>query len=291
MNVQTIPRSDKLIKRAFIPKLDALLFFDYKQIEYRLLAYYIATAVGDEGMAQVFRDGEDLHAESARSVLSIGDREPTDEERQVGKTFNFATIYGQGAWKCAETLGVDIDVAKAMLEQFHLRWPAIKVLHNPPFKSGGYKGQPGLIQKRLDPNARSPLYQGYIKTLFGRKLHPQEAHAALNYLIQGSAGDLTRWAMVNVYKWLRAEGLESHLVNTVHDELTFDCPADELVALVNNIPGLMDYKPISEVVPVEVDIGISTTNWAEKEEADADQVEWIADNLGSDHGRRETAAA
>jgi DNA polymerase I - 3''-5'' exonuclease and polymerase domains len=261
VNVQNIPRSDKVVKAGFVPKRDAFLFFDYKQIEYRLLAYYVANAARDESMAEVFRRGDDLHEASARALLGIGDGVAlSDDERQVGKVFNFLTIYGGGAKKAATSLGVSEEDARRLQTVFHETWPGIRLLHNPPFRNGSYaKGTgPGAIQRQLER-------RGYITTLFGRHLHPESQHKALNALIQGCAADLIRHSMVRVTDDLIQGKFESRIVNVIHDELMFDAWNSEVPELVERVPVLMDYEGVSEVVPIEVDCEISTTNWADKE--------------------------
>jgi DNA polymerase-1 len=265
VNFQNIPKGDKVIKRAFVPKQDALLFFDYKQLEYRLLAFYIAHTIGDEGMAEVFRRGDDLHEETAKAIL--GKSVITDDERDIGKTWNFLTIYGGGAGKAAANLGIPLKVAQAQQAQFFATWPSIKLLNNPPFRNGGFRqGEgPGAIQRRWDE-------RGYLTTLFGRHLEPRnektgvlELHKALNYIIQGTGGDLARVAMVKIHAHLKAMKMQSHLVNYVHDEFAIDAVMDELPYLQEQLPILMDYAPVSELVPIEADMEWTTTNWAEKE--------------------------
>lgn len=265
MNFQNIPRNDKVVKQAFRPKLDALLFFDYKQIEYRLLAFYVAMTLGDESMAEVFKRGDDLHTESARAILKLA-RDPTEEERDVGKTYNFLTIYGGGAKKASDSLNISLKDAKLQQAAFHKRWPSIKRLHNPPFRNGGYRdGEgPGAIQEAF-------FDKGYLTTLWGRHLKPVDEagkrapHKDLNWVIQGSAGDLLRLSLVKVHDELTDCQLKSHLVSNVHDEIFIDATFDEIPLLENRIPILMDHGFISEVVPIEVDMEWTTSSWAEKQ--------------------------
>lgn len=243
MNLQNIPRSDKTIKRAFCPKLDALLFFDYKQIELRLLAYYMA-AVGDTSMARVFmQEDPDLHAESAAAALGL-DRELTDEERQIGKTLNFSIVYGGGRPTVMKQLGITWMEAGRLLENFHRRWPGIQLLNS-------------TINDVLDQ-------RGYIKTLWGRHLHPESRHKALNALVQGCAADLMKAGMIRVHHYLKDN--ESHLVLTIHDELILDAYEPEIPMLVSDVPELMKNEEVHKVVPILTDCEISRTTWADKEE-------------------------
>lgn len=244
MNLQTIPRKDKVIKRAFVPKLDALLYFDYDQIELRLLAFYMAS-LGDTSMADAIKAGKDLHSESTIGALGL-DRQPTDDERQVGKTLNFSLVYGGGTPTIMRQLEVDFPAARRMLDRFHRRWPGIQVVQ-------------AAIDSRIAEN-------GFITTLFGRELHPESQHKRLNALVQGCAADLMRNALVTVDDKLREWRFESHLVNVVHDEIQLDCLNSEVEWLVENVPALMDYEEVSSVVPIGVACEISRTTWADKEE-------------------------
>ena len=240
MNFQNIPRSDKVVKRGFVPKLDALLFCDYAQIELRLLAYYMA-ALGDSSMADAIIAGKDLHSESAIGALGLSG-DPTDEQRQVGKTLNFSLVYGGGTPTIMRQLEIPFPEAKKLLRNFHARWPGIQI----------------VINTINDEIAR----KGYIKTLFGRNLHPDSEHKRLNALVQGCAADLMRWALVNVDEHLKEA--DSHLVSVIHDELIIDATEKELDWLVQEVPNWMRYSPVEEFVPIGVDPEVSFTNWAEK---------------------------
>lgn len=241
LNLQTIPRKDKVVKKAFIPKLDALMFFDYDQVELRLLAYYMAV-LGERSMADAIVAGKDLHSESAIGALQLL-VEPTEEQRQVGKTLNFSLVYGGGTPTIMRQLGVDFPAARNLLRNFHKRWPGIQVVQ-------------AVIDSEIDR-------KGYIKTLFGRHLHPESQHKRLNALVQGCAADLMRNALVTIDENLK--GATSHLINVVHDEVQLDVIEHEAPILAEKIPQWMDYQPVSEVVPIAVSCEISRTTWAEKE--------------------------
>lgn len=265
MNVQNIPRDDKVIKAAFRPKLDCFLFFDYPNIEAKLLAYYL-DAIGHPEMAQAFRDGLDLHILTASGVYGIpydellaqflaGDK-AADLMRQVGKRLNFSIIYGGGVPTLIEQ-GVAKDGKEALdlLRRYHTTWPGI-----------------GWVSKRSDPNPGTLNWsiqkrlreRGYITTLWGRHLHPQEEHAALNHLCQGCAADLMKAALVSVHRACTLNGFRSHLVNVVHDELFLDVAQEELPQLLDIVPRLMDDERISAVVPIRPEPDISYTTWADK---------------------------
>jgi DNA polymerase-1 len=243
VNVQNIPRSQKDVKRAFVPKLDAFLFFDYTAIEVRLLAYYLARAIGDMSLSSEINNGADPHRITAQGLFQREDI--SDEDRQVGKTLNFSIIYGGGTPTIMRQLGVSYTEARDLLRAYHTTRPGIKLLNN-------------TISETL-------AARGYIQSLYGRRLHVTEEHKALNALIQGSAADLMRNSVVNVDKYLNAN-YATHIVNIVHDEIILDTDKNEIDELVTIIPNLMGNKLVEQFVNINVDCEISFTNWANKEE-------------------------
>ena len=242
MNVQNIPRSQKDVKRAFEPKFDAFLFFDYKAIEVRLLAYYMAKGINDYSLATEINSGSDPHAITAQGLYNKPD--VSEEERQVGKTLNFSIIYGGGAKTIMSQLGVPFKEARRLLSAYHSTRPGIKVLNA------------GIAQTLSQ--------RGYITNLYGRRLHVDSEHKALNALIQGSAADLMRDAVVRVDKFLDSK-YATHIVNIVHDEIILDALKHEIPHIISTVPMLMGNKTLSEYVSIETDCEVSYTNWAEKE--------------------------
>lgn len=247
MNIQNIPRTQKDVKRAFVPKLDAFLFFDYKAIEVRLLAYYLSRTIRDNTLSTEIIDGMDPHKVTAQGLY--GRENVTDEERQVGKTLNFSIIYGGGTPTIMRQLDVPYKEARRLLKAYHQTRPGINQLKD-------------IISQKL-------VSQGYITNLYGRRLRVQEDHKALNALIQGSAADLMRDAVIRVHNELY-QHYSSHIVNIVHDEIILDATNSEVPTLVQIIPNLMGNKTVEEYVPIEVDCEISHTNWADKEEYNGD---------------------
>jgi len=242
MNVQNIPRSQKDVKRAFEPKYDAFLFFDYKAIEVRLLAYYMAKGINDYSLATEINSGADPHAITAQGLYNKPD--VSEEERQVGKTLNFSIIYGGGAKTIMSQLGVSFKEARRLLSAYHSTRPGIKILNT---------------------NIAQTLSQrGYITNLYGRRLHVDSEHKALNALIQGSAADLMRDAVVRVDKFLDSK-YATHIVNIVHDEIILDALEHEIPHIISTVPMLMGNKTLSEYVSIDTDCEVSYTNWAEKE--------------------------
>lgn len=243
MNIQNIPRKDKVVKASFKPKQDAFLFFDYSQIELVLLAYYMA-AIGDTSMVEAICSGKDLHVESAKGALNKSS--VTEEERQVvGKTLNYSMVYGGGRPTLMRQLGITFPEADSLLSNYHARWPGIK-----------------MVQAAIESRIKE---RGYITTLWGRHLHPESQHKALNALVQGCAADLMKVGLLKVHKHLQEQETQAHLVLTIHDELVLDSTEAEIPSLAVAVPSLMDYAPVSEVVPIQVECEISRTTWAEKE--------------------------
>ena len=245
MNVQNIPRTQKDVKRAFVPKLDAFLFFDYKAIEVRLLAYYLIRGIGDESLRDEIVAGLDPHVETAKGIF--GKSSVTDEERQIGKTLNFSIIYGGGTPTIMRQLRVTYQEAKELLRGYHKTRPGIATLRDTV---------DSVLQER-----------GYLINSHGRRLRVTDSHKGLNALIQGSAADLMRSAILEVSDAL--SGYSSHIVNVIHDEIMIDASIDEVPFLISEIPDKMTDDTISAIMPIEVDCEWSTTNWAEKKEYDS----------------------
>jgi DNA polymerase-1 len=141
-------------------------------------------------------------------------------------------------------LSVDFKEAKRLLAAYHTTRPGIKILN--------------------EQIAQTIQQKGYITNLYGRRLHVESEHKALNALIQGSAADLMRESVVRVSNLLDAK-YATHIVNIVHDEIILDAVTSEISSLVNTIPNLMGNKTVERFVSIETDCEISTTNWAEKE--------------------------
>lgn len=256
MNVQTLPRKDKVVKKAFVPKLDAFLFADYPNIELKLLAFYLES-IGFPSMAEAFRAGADLHRESAAGIYGLPADQLDDEQRQVGKTLNFSIVYGGGVPTLIEQgVAADGKAAMQLLRGYHNRWPGI---------GWESKRRPADHGTLIDGIKSRINERGYITTLYGRHLHPRSMHSALNALCQGCAADLMKWAMVRTDDSLKHYGMRSHIVNMVHDELILDCAADELPALVQSLPQWMTDDRIEAVVPIVPEPEVSTTTWADKE--------------------------
>jgi DNA polymerase I len=240
-----------------VPKLDALFFADYPNIELKLLAWYL-DQIGFPEMADYFRNDPDpdLHVRTAAGMYGVEIAEVTDAQRQVGKRLNFSIVYGGGVpTLLRQGAAKDAPEALEMLRAFHSAWPGIG------WESKQREADPGtlfwVIKERLNE-------RGYITTLWGRHLHPRSLHSSLNALIQGCAADLMKWALNEVHQWLSDNELQSHLVNMVHDELIMDALKSELSLLATNVPDLMTYELLQAVVPIRPEPDVSYTTWADK---------------------------
>lgn len=218
-NLQNIPtRNDmgKKIRKAFKPSENhVFLDADYSQIELRVLAHISE----DEHMIQAFKNDEDIHAQAASKVLNIPIEEVTHEQRSNAKAVNFGIVYGISDFGLAEQLKVSKKQANSYIEQYLEKYSGIK--------------------KFMDDIVEVAKEKGYVETLFHRKRQLPElkssnymvrqfgARAAMNTPIQGTAADIMKIAMINVFNKLQEEGLKSKLVLQVHDELIIDTDIEE----------------------------------------------------------------
>ena len=250
-NLQNIPiRSPegRRIREAFIAPVGShLVAADYSQIELRIMAHLS----GDEGLLQAFANNEDIHRATAAEIFMTQAADVTTEQRRYAKVINFGLIYGMSAFGLARQLGVERGAAQAYIERYFARYPGVK--------------------NYMDSTRLQAKEQGYVETVFGRRLWLPEINssngmkrqgaerAAINAPMQGTAADLIKLAMIAVQHWLETEKLHSRLIMQVHDELVLEVPEDELHLVKSALPGLMcnvaDLK-----VPLLVELG-SGKNW------------------------------
>lgn len=174
----------------------------------------------------------------------FGKEELTEEERQEGKMLFLSLMYGGGLKTVMAQQRVDKSRAWQMIDQFHEAWPGVK-----------------LLNAMLDETHKR---RGYIRVLGGRPLRPESPHKCVNCLIQGSAAYLMRRALIVVHGALQP--YRTHIVNTIHDELMLDAVEEEIPAVAELVPPLMRVEEVHGVVPIDVDVEISRSSWAEKEE-------------------------
>jgi DNA polymerase-1 len=184
---------------------------------------------------------------TAVAKLITGKAQVTEDERQIWKRTYLSLLYGGGAKTIQLQFGNSQAEARKIINTFHRNWPAVRALQD-------------MV---IETHAK----RGYIKTPWGRHLHMEQygEHKLLNKLIQGSAADLMKAALIRVDAHLRENPqLESHMVSVVHDEIQMDGPEREVPYLHNAIPNLMSEEWLGKVVPVLVDHEVSTTSWADK---------------------------
>ncbi len=251
-NLQNIPvRSDqgRQIRQAFIaPGPEWLLLTaDYSQIELRMLAHFCQ----DPGLLEAFHTGRDIHNVVAAQIFSVDESDVTEEQRRQAKTVNFGVIYGLSAFGLASRLNISQNAAASFIEAYFANYPGIDIWMTTILEEAKSTGQVKTILGR-----RRPI-QG-IKATTGRHRNLAE-RTAINTVIQGSAADLIKMAMIQIDQELRILKLESRLILQIHDELVFEVPKTELAQVRELVRRLMN-TALNLDVPLEVDIAAGP-NW------------------------------
>jgi DNA polymerase-1 len=255
-NLQNVPvrrENGQQIRQAFVPEDGwQLLTADYSQIELRLLAHF----TGDEVMCQAFAEDRDIHAAVASQIYGVAEPDVTAEMRRVAKTVNFGVLYGMSAHGLAQRLHIPREDAERFIDAYFAR----------------YKSVLDYQTQILDKCRRT----GYVTTILGRRrridgIRPdstyrsrnQPEREAINMEVQGSAADLIKMAMRNVYRRLKSERWRSRMLLQIHDELVFESPPDELPRLramvVEEMTAPLE-KALGLRVPLKVDAA-SGPNW------------------------------
>ena len=250
-NLQNIPirsAEGRRIREAFIaPSGSCIVAADYSQIELRIMAHLS----GDAGLLQAFANNEDVHRATAAEIFMTTPAEVTSEQRRYAKVINFGLIYGMSAFGLAKQLGVERGAAQSYIDRYFARYPGVK--------------------NYMDSTRIQAKEQGYVETVFGRRLWLPEINssngakrqgaerAAINAPMQGTAADLIKLAMIVVQHWLETENLQSRLIMQVHDELVLEVPEDELALVKEKLPGLMCHVADLKV-PLLVELGAGE-NW------------------------------
>ena len=240
----------KRIRRAFVaPPGAQLLSADWSQIELRILAHVSE----DPALIDAFQRGLDVHRRTASELFDVKEDVVTDEQRGIGKTVNFATIYGQGATALGKILGVERKEAARYIERYFEVYAGVRAW--------------------LDRTIEAASETGAVTTLYGRRRLIPELHAkntvdqqtgqrmAANTPIQGSAADLCKMAMLNIDRALRRDGLQARMVMQIHDELVFEVPEAEIDTVQKLVRHQMEHVYALRV-PLVVDVGIGQT-WAD----------------------------
>lgn len=231
-NLQNIPvrtEDGRAIRAAFVPEPGwVLLDADYSQIELRV----VAALAGDPVLRAAFEAGEDIHRRTASEVMGVPMDQVTAEQRSAAKAVNFGLLYGQGAFALAATLGIPQKDAKAFIDRYFERMPAVATW--------------------IEATKERALKDGCVRTHWGRlrtipELESTNAQfrnaglrVAVNTVVQGTAADLMRRAMVRFHRALRAEGLRARLLLQVHDELLVEAPREELDVTSNLLRAAME---------------------------------------------------
>ncbi|MGB0508016.1 MAG: DNA polymerase, partial [Pikeienuella sp.] len=255
-NLQNIPvRSEdgRRIREAFIAKPGhVLLSLDYSQIELRLLAHIAEI----DNLRAAFADGQDIHAATASEMFGVPIEGMDPMIRRQAKAINFGVIYGISAFGLANNLRIPRDEAKRFIDSYFEKFPGIKDYMNKTIETA--------------------KTQGYVETVFGRKIHfpdinakgPKagfQQRAAINAPIQGSAADVIRRAMVRIPAALEKAGVSSKMLLQVHDELIFETPEDQIEETTAAARKVMEgaAMPAAQLsTPLVVDAGHGM-NWAE----------------------------
>ena len=246
-NLQNIPiRTDlgREIRKGFIPA-EGYLFYsaDYSQVELRILAHFS----GDGPLVRAFREGIDVHKQTASVVFGVPLERVTSEQRGQAKTINFATLYGQGAFSLARQLGIGRDEAKAFIDQYFERFSGVRAY--------------------LDEQIATAREKGFVETLMGRRRYIPELRAknwnvrqfgervAQNTPIQGTAADMIKKAMIDVAQALADADTGARMLLQVHDELLFEVPEGEEDALAELVISRME-GAVALSVPLVAEGGV-----------------------------------
>ena len=250
-NLQNIPiRSEegRRIREAFIASPgNKIISADYSQIELRIMAHLS----DDASLLKAFHDGQDVHRATASEIFDITPLEVTSDQRRYAKVINFGLIYGMSAFGVASNLGISRTDAKNYIDRYFERYPG--------------------VARYMDETRQLAREQGYVETVFGRRLWLPEINspngprrqaaerAAINAPMQGTAADIIKLSMIAVQDWLEKEKLDSKLIMQVHDELVLDVPEKELVLVREKLPELMAQVARLKV-PLIAEVGVGD-NW------------------------------
>ena len=253
-NLQNIPvrtEEGRRIREAFVAeKGNVLVSLDYSQIELRILAHI----AGIEALKEAFRDGQDIHAATASEMFNVPLDQMTPEVRRQAKAINFGVIYGISGFGLARNLRIPRAEAQGFIDRYFERFPGIRTY--------------------MDQTVEFAKENGYVQTLFGRKIHTPEINnrgphagfakrAAINAPIQGTAADVIRRAMIRMPKAIK--GMPAKMLLQVHDELLFEVEESAVEELIGAARETMESAAMPAVkleVPLIVDAG-QGANWAE----------------------------
>lgn len=250
-NLQNIPvrtAEGRRIREAFVaPTGYHIVSADYSQIELRIMAHLSQ----DTGMLTAFANNEDIHRATAAEIFGVDKSTVDNEQRRYAKVINFGLIYGMSAFGLAQNLNIERSAAQSYIERYFARYPGVR--------------------RYMNDTRELAKQQGYVETIFGRRLWVPEINsangnrragaerAAINAPMQGTAADLIKLAMIAVDKWLIEEKLQTKLIMQVHDELVLEVPDAELALVQQTLPQLM--QSVAKLdVPLLAEVGTGS-NW------------------------------
>jgi DNA polymerase-1 len=252
-NLQNIPiRSEegRKIRQAFIAAPGyKIVAADYSQIELRIMAHLS----GDAGLLAAFSQGVDVHSATAAEVFDVPLGSVTNDLRRSAKAINFGLIYGMSAFGLAKQLGLPRDKAQAYINLYFERYPGVK--------------------QYMDDIREQAKQNGYVETLFGRRLYLPDINArnaaqrqyaertAINAPMQGTAADIIKLAMLACDQWLNDSGVDAKMIMQVHDELVFEVAESQLESCMTKIREIMS-NAAELHVPLLVEVGVGE-NWDE----------------------------
>lgn len=251
-NLQNIPIRDargREIRKAFVPrdKNYTLLAADYSQIELRI----IAALSKDENMQNAFKNGEDIHTATAAKVFNVAIEEVDRNMRGKAKAVNFGIIYGVSAFGLAQNLNISRTEAKEIIDTYFEQYPSIKSYMDSSIAFAKEKGYVETIMKRRrmlpDINSNNPVVRGHAE------------RNAINAPIQGSAADIIKMAMINIFTVFEEKQLKSKMLLQVHDELIFDVHLSELEQVQQIVKEKMEHA-VKLSVPLDIEMN-NADNW------------------------------
>jgi DNA polymerase-1 len=250
-NLQNIPirsAEGRQIRQAFVvPKGQVMVAADYSQIELRIMAHLSK----DEGLLNAFATGQDVHKATAAEVFGVTVEQVSSDQRRSAKAINFGLIYGMSAFGLAKQLGISRAQSQDYIGRYFTRYPG--------------------VQEYMDHTKAIAAEQGYVETIYGRRLYLPDIKAsnaiarqaaertAINAPMQGTAADIIKRAMVSVDAWLASSGLNARMTMQVHDELIFEVDTSQVDKLVVGIKSAME-GAAELLVPLIVDVGVGD-NW------------------------------
>jgi len=250
-NLQNIPvrtPEGRRVREAFVaPKGSLIASADYSQIELRIMAHIS----GDAALLLAFHDNMDVHRATAAEIFSVDTAQVSSEQRRYAKVINFGLIYGMSAYGLAKALNIDNTAAKNYIARYFERYPGVK--------------------NYMDHTRQLAKAQGYVETVFGRRLYLPEINspngprrsgaerAAINAPMQGTAADLIKLSMVKVQQVIDSEQRATKMIMQVHDELVFEVPESEVDWVRHEVPRLM--AGVAHLkVPLLAEVGVGL-NW------------------------------